>query len=64
MILTLVIGGLLLVGGLGTINTAMIIAALPFSAIMALMSISLIKALVRDRIREKGTADTQSSPAE
>lgn len=63
-ILTLVIGGLLLAGGLDAINTAMIISALPFSVVMALMGISLIKALFRDRIRHKGTVDTQINSAE
>jgi choline-glycine betaine transporter len=57
-----VIGGLLLAGGLGAINTAMIIGALPFSVVMALMGISLIKALVRDGMRAK--ADAVSKPAE
>jgi len=60
--LTLVIGVLLVAGGLGAINTAMIIAALPFSAVMALMGIALFKALIRDGMREKeGTAQ---EPAE
>lgn len=63
-ILTLVIGGLLLAGGLGAINTAMIIGALPFSVVMALMGISLIKALIRDIIRASETADAHNSPAE
>ena len=54
VILTLVIGGLLLAGGLGAINTAMIIGALPFSAVMALMGISLFKALWNDAKRNKG----------
>lgn len=53
LILTLVIGGLLLAGGLGAINTAMIIGALPFSAVMALMGIALIKALWNDARRAK-----------
>lgn len=53
IILTLVIGGLLLAGGLGAINTAMIIGALPFSVVMALMGIALFKALIRDGIRAK-----------
>jgi choline-glycine betaine transporter len=53
VILTLVISGLLLAGGLGAINTAMIIGALPFSGVMALMGVSLIKALWRDGIRAK-----------
>ena len=47
------IGVLLIAGGLGAINTAMIIGALPFSLVMALMGVSLVKAVVRDAIREK-----------
>jgi len=50
--LTLVIGTLLLAGGLGAINTSMIIGALPFSVVMALMGISF-KALIRDGMRKK-----------
>ena len=53
VILTLVIGGLLLAGGLGAINTAMIIGALPFSAVIALMGVSLLKALWNDTRRAK-----------
>jgi choline/carnitine/betaine transport len=51
--LTLVIGVLLLAGGLAAINTAMIIGALPFSLVMALMGVALVKAIVRDTIRSK-----------
>ena len=51
--LTLVIGVLLRTGGLAAINTAMIIGALPFSLVMALMGLSLVKAIVRDTIRVK-----------
>jgi len=51
--LTGVIGVLLVAGGLGAINTAMIIGALPFSAVMALMGISLFKALIRDGMRAR-----------
>jgi choline-glycine betaine transporter len=32
----------------------MIIGALPFSLVMALMGVSLVKAMVRDTIRAKG----------
>ena len=53
VILTLVIAGLLLAGGLGAINSAMIIGALPFSVVMALMGLSLIKALWNDGRRSK-----------
>jgi len=48
-ILTVMIGVLLMAGGLGVINSAMIIGALPFSLVMVLMAVSLIKALFRDR---------------
>ena len=51
--LSLVVGGLLIVGGLGAIKTAMVIGALPFSVVMFLMCVALIKAIVRDGIREK-----------
>ena len=57
VILTLVIGGLLLAGGLGAINTAMIIGALPFSVVMALMGIALLKALIRDAMRAKESGE-------
>ncbi|WP_419905136.1 BCCT family transporter [Kiloniella sp.] len=47
-----VVAALLLVGGLKAIQSAMVIGALPFSLVMALMSISLIKAIYRDGKRE------------
>ena len=55
VLLTLVIGTLLLAGGggLDAIKNAMIIGALPFTMIMALMCISLGKALFRDGLRKK-----------
>ena len=55
--LTLVIGVLLVAGGLAAINTAMIIGALPFSLVMALMGVSLVKAIVRDTIRNREAGD-------
>ncbi|MGB0846762.1 MAG: BCCT family transporter, partial [Thiolinea sp.] len=51
LILTAVIAALLLAGGLSAIQSAMIIAAVPFSFVMILMGISLIKALIRDGMR-------------
>jgi choline/carnitine/betaine transport len=63
LILTLVIGVLLVAGGLGAINTAMIIGALPFSLVMVLMGISLVKALYRDSRREAKGLNPQE-PAE
>lgn len=57
--LTLVIGVLLVAGGLAAVNTAMIIGALPFSLVMALMGISLVKAIVRDTIRSRNAGDSE-----
>ena len=56
LILTAVIAALLLAGGLIAIQSAMIIGAIPFSFIMILMGISLIKALIRDGMREGKTS--------
>ena len=53
--LTAVIAALLLAGGLNAIQSAMIIGAIPFSFIMILMGLSLIKALIRDGMREKSS---------
>lgn len=50
--LGLVVAGLLISGGTGAIQTAMVIGALPFSVVMALMAISLIKAIYNDGRRE------------
>jgi choline-glycine betaine transporter len=51
--LALVVGGLIIAGGLGAIQTAMVIGALPFSVVMVLMGVSLMKAIYRDSRREK-----------
>ena len=53
LILTAVIAALLLAGGLDAIQSAMIIGAIPFSFMMILMGISLLKALIRDDMRSK-----------
>lgn len=58
VILTLVIAALILAGGggLGALQNAMIIGALPFAFIMVLMCVSLAKALVRDHLRDRHDA--------
>lgn len=53
LILTAVIASLLLAGGLNAIQSAMIVGAIPFSFMMILMGISLIKALYRDGLRNQ-----------
>ncbi|WP_201535480.1 BCCT family transporter [Psychrobacter immobilis] len=51
--LTSVIAALLLAGGLNAITSAMLVAAIPFSFIIILMAISLLKALILDMVRTK-----------
>ncbi len=51
--LAFVVGGLIIAGGLGAIQTAMVIGALPFSFVMVLMGLALIRAIHRDGQREK-----------
>ncbi|MGB0495322.1 MAG: BCCT family transporter, partial [Kangiellaceae bacterium] len=46
--LSLVIAMLILAGGLDALKASMFVGALPFSAVMVLMGISLIKAVVED----------------
>lgn len=65
--LALVVGGLIIAGGLGAIQTAMVIGALPFSFVMVLMGISLMKAIYKDGQREKHglpTTHVDTTPAE
>ncbi len=65
--LSLVVGGLIIAGGLGAIQTAMVIGALPFSLVMVLMGVALIKAIYRDGMRLKQglpTTHIATAPAE
>ncbi len=61
-----VVAALLLVGGLKAIQTAMVIGALPFSLVMVLQCVSIVKAIYNDGRREKAGMATTSSqePAE
>ena len=57
--LALVVGGLIVAGGLDAIKTAMVIGALPFSLVMVLMGVSLVRAIYRDGKRaEQGQQTT------
>lgn len=51
--LALVVGALIVAGGLSAIKTAMVIGALPFSLVMVLMGIALIKGIWLDILRDK-----------
>jgi len=61
--LTIVIAALLIAGGLGAIKTAMIIGALPFSLIMVLMALALLKAVLLPKGDSQSDAQEQSEPA-
>jgi len=50
--LALVVGSMLILGGIEAIRITMIIGALPFSLVVALMAASIIKAVVFDLIRK------------
>ncbi len=56
--LSLVVGGLLIAGGVGAIQSAMVIGALPFSFVMMLMCVALVKAVIKDGMREKNGVQT------
>ncbi|WP_405401606.1 BCCT family transporter [Paracoccus sp. Ld10] len=51
--LAMVVAGLLISGGTTAIQTAMVIGALPFSLVMALMAVALLKAIYNDTRRER-----------
>lgn len=59
-----VVAALLLVGGLKAIQTAMVIGALPFSVVMVLMCVALVKAIYNDGKREAAGQETVILPAE
>ena len=50
--LALIVGSMLVLGGIEAIRITMIIGALPFSFVVALMCISIIKAIWFDLIRK------------
>ncbi len=51
--LTAVVGVLLLAGGLRAIQSAMIVGTIPFTVVLILMGVGLLKALVRDHLRSR-----------
>lgn len=51
--LAFVVGSMLILGGIDAIRITMILGALPFSFVIGLMAISIVKAVVYDLIRQK-----------
>ena len=63
--LALVVGSMLILGGIEAIRITMIIGALPFSFVVALMAISIVKAVVYDLWRKRhGVPTTAEGCAE
>jgi len=58
LVLAFIVGALLIVGGLDAIKTAMVIGALPFSLVMVLMAVALIKGILRDSQRDKSGVES------
>jgi choline-glycine betaine transporter len=56
--LGLVVGSMLVLGGIDAIRVTMIIGALPFSLVVALMAVSIVKAIVYDVIRKRHGVQT------
>ncbi|GAA4050928.1 BCCT family transporter [Parerythrobacter jejuensis] len=56
--IALVVGSMLILGGIDAIRITMIIGALPFSVVVALMAISIVKAVVYDVIRKRQGVQT------
>ncbi len=56
--LAFVVGSMLIVGGIDAIQTTMIIGALPFSFVVALMGVSLLKAIAFDIVRQRNGVPT------
>ena len=62
--LAFMVGSMLILGGIDAIRITMIIGALPFSFVVALMAISIIKAVVFDLIRKKHGVPTTAEACE
>ncbi|MFB0612583.1 BCCT family transporter [Aurantiacibacter poecillastricola] len=62
--LAFMVGSMLIIGGIDAIRVTMIIGALPFSAVVALMTIAIVKAIVFDIIRKRHGVPTTAEACE
>jgi len=62
--LAFVVGSMLILGGIEAIRITMIIGALPFSVVVALMGVSICKAVIFDLIRKRHGVPTTSEACE
>ncbi|RJY09175.1 BCCT family transporter [Aurantiacibacter aquimixticola] len=62
--LAFVVGSMLIIGGIDAIRITMIIGALPFSVVLALMAVSICKAIVYDLRRKRHGVPTTAKGCE
>ncbi|WP_298468533.1 BCCT family transporter [uncultured Erythrobacter sp.] len=62
--LAFVVGSMLILGGIEAIRITMIIGALPFSVVVALMGVSICKAVIFDLIRKRHGVPTTAEACE
>ncbi|MEM7666281.1 MAG: BCCT family transporter [Pseudomonadota bacterium] len=62
--LAFVVGSMLILGGIDAIRITMIIGALPFSVVVALMGVSICKAVIFDLIRKRHGVPTTAEACE
>ena len=59
--LSLVVGSMLVIGGIEAIRITMIIGALPFSFVVGLMTVSILKAIAYDLVRKRQGVPTTAA---
>lgn len=62
--LAFMVGSMLVLGGIDAIRITMIIGALPFSFVLALMAVAIIKAIIFDLIRKRHGVPTTAAACE
>ncbi|MCM8556603.1 BCCT family transporter [Sphingomicrobium sediminis] len=62
--LAFVVGSMLILGGIDAIRITMIIGALPFSVVVALMGVAIVKAVIYDLIRKRHGVPTTAAACE
>ncbi|MEN7538600.1 BCCT family transporter [Aurantiacibacter flavus] len=62
--LAVMVGSMLVIGGIDAIRTTMIIGALPFSVVVALMGAAIVKAIVFDIVRKRHGVPTTADDCE
>tara|TARA_A100001391_G_scaffold83275_1_gene54473 strand:- start:15648 stop:17294 length:1647 start_codon:yes stop_codon:yes gene_type:complete len=62
--LAVMVGSMLIIGGIDAIRTTMVIGALPFSVVVALMGVAIMKAITFDIVRKRHGVPTTAEACE